>query len=152
MLTIRSATIDDVPVIYSLLGESARAQGAENELCADPDNLREDGFGPEPRFWCLLAESQGEAVGLALYFFLYSTWTSRKGIYLEDLYVVAPFRRQGVAKALMARLAEVAAGMDCGYIQWAMLHENQTARRFYESLGGKVLSEWALMRIDKLGK
>ncbi len=152
MLTIRAAAEGDIPTIYSMLSESSREQGAGNALCADPDNLREDGFGPAPKFFCLLAEWCGEPAGLALYFFLYSTWTNRKGLYLEDLYTDARFRRRGVAKALMTELARIAIDNRAGYMQWGVLDTNTAAQRFYESVGAKKSTGWSLMRVsgDKL--
>jgi GNAT superfamily N-acetyltransferase len=102
-VTIRHAEPDDALTIYRMLRESAAAQGGEEELCVDPDSLREDGFVlTPPRYCCLLAELDGQSVGIALFNFTYSTWTSRARAYLEDLYVAPKFRRHGVARSLMA--------------------------------------------------
>ena len=147
-LRIRPAREEDVPIIYSMLRESAIAQGSENDLCANPVNLRQDGFSTEPRFHCLLAELHGNAAGLILYFFVYSTWTSRKGLYVEDLYVAPPFRRQAVARALMMEVARIAIDSDCRYVQWAVLRSNSPAVRFYGDIGAVALSEWEIMRVS----
>lgn len=154
---VRRAREEDVPVIYSMLRESAIAQGGKNDLCVNPLNLREDGFGREPRFQCLLAEMHGEPVGLILYFFVYSTWTSRNGLYVEDLYIVPRARRQGIARALMAEVAKTAIEAGCRYVQWITQCANSSALRFYESIGARTLSEWTVLRIsgqelDTLGK
>src|SRR5258706_10617133 len=101
-LVVRAAREDDVPIIYEMLRDSAAAQGDENALCVDPGSLREDGFlTTPPKYWCLLAEVDGRPAGLALYFCIYSTWTSCQQLYLEDLYVSSHFRRRGVARSLM---------------------------------------------------
>ncbi len=144
---IRRAREDDVPVIYSMLRESAIAQGGENDLSADPLTLREDGFGREPRFECLLAEMHGKPVGLILYFFVYSTWTSRNGLYVEDLYVLPRYRRQGIARALMADVSKRAVKTSCRYVQWVAQLTNGSALRFYDSIGARTLSEWVLRRL-----
>ena len=138
----------DVPAIFFMLRESAIAQGGENEVCADPFNLREDGFGREPRFQCLLAEIHGKPVGVILYFVVYSTWTSRNGLCIEDLYVAPQSRRQGIGRALMTEVAKRAIEADCRYIQWSALRTNSSALRFYESIGARTLSEWTFLRID----
>ena len=146
-LTIRMAHEGDVPAVFFMLHESAIAQGGEDELCANPFNLREDGFGREPRFRCLLAEVDGKPVGLILYFVVYSTWSSRNGLCIEDLYVTPQSRRQGIGRALMSEVARNAIETGCRYIQWAALRANNSALRFYESIGARTLSEWMLLRV-----
>jgi GNAT superfamily N-acetyltransferase len=129
-----------------MLRASSAEQGGLDHLCVTEDNLREDGFGPEPRFHVAIAEVNGEPAGLALYFFIYSTWTSRNGIYLEDLFVWPQFRRQGVARGLMQHLAQVAVENGCGRMIWLVLRTNP-ALRFYESVGADALGEWMPMQI-----
>jgi GNAT superfamily N-acetyltransferase len=149
-ITVRLAQAEDVPTICRMLRESAAAQGSEEDLCVDPDNLREDGFIlTPPRFQCLLAEVGGQPAGIALYCFTYSTWTSRTGAYLEDLYVAPSFRRTGVARSLMAQLAKIAVGAGCLHIQWMVIRENTSAVRFYESIGADLSREWSSMRIER---
>jgi len=149
-VTVRLALPDDVPTIYRMLRESAAAQGGEEDLCVDPDNLRDDGFGlSPPRFQCLLAELGGQPAGIALYYFTYSTWVSRNGAYLEDLYVAPSFRRRDVAHSLMAELTRVAIDAGCQHIQWLVLRENTSAVRFYESIGAELSQEWSSMRIER---
>jgi GNAT superfamily N-acetyltransferase len=143
---IRPATIVDVQTIFAMLRASSEEQGGLNHLCATEHNLREDGFGPEPRFHVAIAEVNGEPAGLALYFFIYSTWTSRNGVYLEDLFVWPQFRRKGVARALMQHLAHVAVENRCGRMIWMVLRTNP-AVRFYESVGADGLVHWMPMQI-----
>ena len=96
MTSIRPATVDDVPVMLEMLQESAAAQGFPDAVCVTESELREDGFGPNPRFSALIAEQDGTAAALAVYFFTWSTWVSRNGLHLEDLYVRSAFRRLGL--------------------------------------------------------
>jgi len=148
-ITIRAVRAEDVPVLYRMLRESAVEQGGEHKLCANPENLVQDGFESRPpRFQCLLAECGGEAAGIALYFPVYSTWISRTALYLEDLYVTPEFRRRGVARALMQELAAVAQAEGCGFIRWLVLRDNSRAIRFYESLGAQLGENWPSMLIE----
>jgi ribosomal protein S18 acetylase RimI-like enzyme len=136
MITVRAANRGDVVVLYQMLRQSAIDQDGEEFLCVDPENLLQDGFERDPpRFRCLIAECDGEVAGLALYFPVYSTWVSRKPIYLEDLYVAPQFRRRGVAKMLMRELAKIALAEGAGQIKWLVLRNNTRAIRFYETLG-----------------
>ena len=149
-VTVRLAQQDDVPTIYRMLRESADAQGGEEDLCVDADNLREDGFVlTPPRFQCLLAELGGQPAGMALYSFTYSTWTSRTGVYLEDLYVAPDFRSRGVARLLMVELARIAIGAGCLHMRWLVLRENTVAVRLYESTGAELSQDWSSMRIER---
>ena len=148
---IRPAVAGDVPTILALLAKSAEAQGSPSSLCVDAESLLRDGFGPQPRFHALLAEADGRPAGLALYFFQYSTWISTNGLYLEDLYVEPEFRRRGVARHLMCELARIARDHDCGRFQWLVMRTNESAIRFYESVGAKVAEDWSLMYVLRDG-
>src|SRR5260221_7588101 len=149
LLIVRAAREDDVPIIYEMLRESAAAQGDENALCVDPGSLREDGFlAAPPKYSCLLAEVRGQPAGIALYFFIYSTWTSRQQVYLEDLYVSPHFRRGGVARVLMTELARIASVSGCLRIRWLVLRENAAAIEFYQSIGADLRPEWLSMSIE----
>jgi GNAT superfamily N-acetyltransferase len=145
-ITIRSAVAADVASILRLLIASAESQGSRDALCVTSEDLRREGFGDAPRFHALLAETPDRAiVGLALFYFNFSTWTSINGLYLEDLYVEPEWRRHGIARALMNELAQIARANTCGRFRWSVLRSNTAARRFYESLGGQTLDEWLLM-------
>jgi ribosomal protein S18 acetylase RimI-like enzyme len=149
-LIVRAAREDDVQIIYEMLRESAAAQGDENALCVDRDNLLQDGFrASPPKYWCLLAEAGGRPAGLALYFFIYSTWTSRQQLYLEDLYVSPHFRRRGVARLLMSELARIASAAGCLRIRWLVLRENAAAIEFYESIGAGLRPDWLNMSLER---
>ena len=144
-VVIRPAVPADIPAVAELLLASATDQCSPESLVVDADSLLRDGFGPQPRFQLLVAEADQRLVGLALYFFNYSTWISTKGLYLEDLYVVPDQRRRGVARDLMRRLAQIAKHEGCGRFQWSVLRFNKAAIRFYESVGAHVAEEFAWM-------
>lgn len=148
MTTIRRAVPADVPLIFEMLRESAKDQGEPDALVVNEADLLEDGFGARPQFQILIAESDGSPAGLALYFFTYSTWVSRIGLYLEDLYVRPEYRRLGVAKTLMDELKAVAMKHGCRRVTWTVLKENGRAVRFYESLGATALDSWCLMKLE----
>ena len=131
--------------MLAMLRDSAAAQGSPDALIVTESNLLEDGFSPDPRFHCVIAEADGRAAGMALYFFTYSTWVSRSGLYLEDLYVVPEFRRAGVATALLQHLEAIAREKGCGRMQWVVHRANTSAIRLYQSFGAVTLDEWLLM-------
>jgi GNAT superfamily N-acetyltransferase len=145
MINIRSARADDVQIIHEMLLDSAKDQGSPGSLVATPDNLLEDGFGANPRFSCVIAEVDGEPAGLALYFFNYSTWVSRVGLYLEDLYVSPAYRRRGVARALMTHLARIAVEQGCERFLWMVHAANERAIAFYEGFGATAVRDWVVM-------
>jgi GNAT superfamily N-acetyltransferase len=146
-MRIRPAHIEDVPVLLAMLRESAAAQGFPNEVVVTEDDLREDGFGPAPRFRALIAEKDGDPAGMALYFVTYSTWGSRLVLYLEDLYVRAEFRHQGVAREILTALAQIAAEEGCGRFQWLVHKGNSRAVHVYDTFGAAAADDWQLMSI-----
>ncbi|MBV8207228.1 MAG: GNAT family N-acetyltransferase [Acidobacteria bacterium] len=129
-----------------MLRASAVEQGGLASFCATKQNLAEDGFGPGPRFHVLLASAGGKPAGLALYFYIYSTWTSRNGLYLEDLYIKPRYRKQGLARALMERLQAIAVENGCGRMMWLVLRDNP-AVGFYRSIGAAALKDWMPMQM-----
>jgi GNAT superfamily N-acetyltransferase len=148
MLNIRRATPDDIPLILEFIRELAEYERAPDEAGATPEDLRRDGFSSPPKFYVEIAVWDGEPAGFALWFFNYSTWQGKPGLYLEDLFVRPRFRKQGIGKALLTYLAKVAAQNGCGRYQWQVLDWNTPAIEFYESLGAKVMKEWLTMRMS----
>jgi GNAT superfamily N-acetyltransferase len=145
---IRDATVDDVPVVVSLVRELATYEREPDAVTATEDDYREALFGPEPKAWCLLAEADdGEVVGFAVYFVNFSTWLGRHGLYLEDLFVRPTARGQGHGRALLAELARIA--VDRGYrrIDWWVLDWNETAHRFYRGIGADPMDAWTVWRL-----
>jgi GNAT superfamily N-acetyltransferase len=148
MLNIRKATPDDIPLILQFIRELAEYERAPEEAVATPADLRRDGFSSQPRFYAEIAEWNGEPAGFALWFFIYSTWQGKPGLYLEDLFVRPRFRKQGIGKALLVHVAKLAVENGCGRYQWQVLDWNSPAIKFYESLGAKVMKEWLTMRLS----
>jgi GNAT superfamily N-acetyltransferase len=148
MVRVRPAEPKDVPLIRQLIAELAEYERAPEEAIASDADLLRDGFGPEPRYFCLIAESDGEPAGFALYFKNYSTWQGKWGLYLEDLFVRPRLRKQGAGKALLVELARVAVGEGCGRFEWAVLDWNTPAIDFYQKLGARPLREWIRMRLE----
>jgi len=149
MPSIRLSTPADVPLILDLIrGLAAYERGPDAVKATEADLLR-DGFGEDPCFECLIAETDdGEAAGFALYFYNYSTWRGRSGIHLEDLFVRPQFRGHGIGKALLARVAARAAEQGCVRLQWDVLEWNQPAIDFYQEMGAQFLNEWRIMRVN----
>ncbi len=149
MLSIRPATNTDVPLILEFIRDLAEFEREPQAAVATADDLIRDGFteGTPPKFHVLLAHWDGEPAGFALYFFNYSTWIGKPGLYLEDLFVKPHMRGKGIGKALLAELARVALREDCYGMRWQVLDWNQPAIDFYESLGAKLLREWITVRI-----
>jgi GNAT superfamily N-acetyltransferase len=107
-------------------------------------------FGtPSPAAFCLVAEHDGEVVGLALWFLNFSTWVGRHGVYLEDLFVRPSARGTGLGKALLLRLVEIARERGYGRVEWSVLDWNVDAQGFYRALGAKPMDEWTVWRLDE---
>lgn len=148
---VRSATPADAAAIVQLIRELAAYENepASSVRITEAD-VRRDGFGPHPRFEALLAGKDGRADGLALFFHNYSTWEGRAGIYLEDLFVRESARGQGLGRALMQRLAEIAIERGCRRLDFWVLHWNPT-RDFYHRLGIRHMDQWLPYRLDQPG-
>ena len=148
MLLLRPAAPADVPAIASLIRELAEYERDPAAAVATEADLLRDGFGPAPRYQCLMALLDGEVAGFAFWFHNYSTWQGRWGLYLEDLFVRPAFRQRGIGRALLVELARIAVREGCGRFVWQVLDWNEPALRFYEKLGARRLGEWVTMRLD----
>ena len=148
MLSIRPATTQDARLILDFVRDLAEYERAPEAAVATESDLLRDGFGPNPKFHCVIAEWDGEPAGFAFYFYNYSTWQGRPGLYLEDLFVRPQYRGKSIGKALLVHLAQVAVRENCGRFQWQVLDWNTPAIQFYESLGAKKLTEWLTMRLE----
>jgi GNAT superfamily N-acetyltransferase len=148
MLTIRPARATDCALLLAFVRELAEYEKQPRDVVAAEADLLRDGFGPRPRFEAVIAEWEGQPAGFALWFYNYSTWAGRHGLYLEDLYVRPAHRGRGIGKALLAHLARVAVEQDCARFQWQVLDWNTPSIRFYEALGARSLPEWITMRVE----
>jgi GNAT superfamily N-acetyltransferase len=151
MIRIRRAVAGDVPTILALVRELADYEKVPHEVKATEADLLRDGFSGSPRFFVEMAEWDGVPAGFALWFFNYSTWQGRPGLYLEDLFVRPAFRGRGIGKALLVHLARCAVADGCARFQWQVLDWNVPAIGFYETLGAQALKEWITMRVSDAG-
>jgi GNAT superfamily N-acetyltransferase len=146
MLRLRTAEEADVPAIFQLIGELADYERLRAQMVGAPDDLRRHLFG-EPRYaHALMAEWDGAVAGFALYFFNYSTFLCRPGLYLEDLYVRPDYRGRGVGGGLLHCLEQRAREAGCGRLEWAVLDWNQGAIDFYRDFGARPHAGWTLYR------
>jgi|SRR5438067_13530784 len=148
---IRQTTETDVPVILSLIRELAEYERAPDAVVATEAGLREVLFGAKRSAEVLLASENGEAVGFAVYFYNFSTWLGRPGLYLEDLFVRPALRGKGYGRALLERLAQIAKDRGCGRMEWAVLDWNDPAIQFYRKLGAEPMEEWTVFRLTEDG-
>ena len=148
MLKIRPASGDDAATILDLIRALAIYEREPDAVTATEADILRDGFGATPKFRCVIAEWDGQAAGFAFWFYNYSTWQGRPGLYLEDLFVKPEFRGKGMGKALLLYLAKVASDENCGRFEWSVLDWNTPAIEFYESLGAKLHREWLRMRVE----
>ncbi len=145
---IRRATADDTPLILSFIQALAEFERAPNEVKATEQDLLRDGFGPNPFYFCLIAEHDGQPAGFAFYFFNYSTWVGRPGVYVEDLFVLPEFRGRGIGKELLRRVAAIAVEAGCQRLQLQVLDWNTPAIEFYRAVGGEFMDEWRTVRVN----
>jgi GNAT superfamily N-acetyltransferase len=144
---IRPAKTKDIPEIVQLIRELAEYEREPERAVATEEDIRRDGFSANPRFRVVIAEWDGATAGFALFFYNYSTWLGRAGLYLEDLFVRPAFRGKGIGKALLTYLAKTAVEEGCGRFEWQVLNWNTPAFEFYKGLGARVMDEWSTMRI-----
>lgn len=149
-LIIRNAKSSDAATILSLITELAIYEKAEHEVLATEDTIKSSLFSEDSTAKALVCENeQGKIIGYAIYFYNYSTWLAKKGLYLEDLYVSENERGKGVGKQLLLYLAKMAVEQGCGRFEWSVLDWNTPAIEFYESLGAKPQDEWTVYRLTE---
>jgi GNAT superfamily N-acetyltransferase len=145
---IRPATRADVPTILRFVRELADYEREPDAVEASEETLALALFGEHPAAEAVIAEAGGEPVGFALFFHNFSTWTGRRGLYLEDLYVTPEARGSGAGKALLAHLAGLALDRGCARFEWSVLDWNAPAIGFYRALGAVAMEEWTVQRVS----
>ena len=145
-IRIRDATEDDAPLILRFI--QGLAEYERLSFVADEKSVRDMILSSEPRTHVLIAYCDNEPAGFALWFHNYSTFVSRPGLYLEDLFVFPEWRGRGVGRRLLAHLAETAVSRQCGRMEWAVLNWNEPAIRFYQQLGAEALADWTVYRLS----
>jgi GNAT superfamily N-acetyltransferase len=149
LLSIRPSTSDDVPMILDFIRALAEYEKMSEEVSATEADLRESLFGEHPAAECVLAFWNGKPAGFAVFFYNYSTFLGRAGLYLEDLFVRPEFRGHGIGKSLLLHLVQIAKKRACGRFEWAVLDWNTPAIGFYKKLGAKPMDEWTIFRLDE---
>jgi len=145
---IRRATAEDAPLICAFIRELAKYERLLKDCVASPETVAVTLFAPTPCAFCDIAEADGAPAGFALWFYSYSTFQAKPGIYLEDLYVRPQFRGYGLGKALLVHLARRAVEENCGRFEWSVLDWNTPSIAFYEALGAKPVAGWIRYRLN----
>ena len=142
MLTIRPATVEDAPVLLTMILELAEFENLSQEASVTEENIVRDGFGPNPKFRAVIAMVDGQVAGYAIFFEFYSSFQGRAGLFLDDIYVRPQFRKQGIGKALIAHVAGITWREEYFCMRWEVLDWNSPAIEFYRKLGAEFLDEW----------
>jgi len=147
-ITIAPVTRAEVPKLLELVRELARFERLESEVEATEELLNHALFGPQPAAGALFVRCDGELAGYAIYFFTFSSFVGRAGIWLEDVYVRPQFRKLGLGRRLIQAVAQIGVERGCGRFEWLALNWNEGALEFYRGLGARVMDEWILLRVN----
>ena len=146
-LVVRAATADDTSILFKFIIDLASYEKAEHEVLATEQTIKASIFAENSHVFALICELDGVAVGSAIYFFNYSTWLAKSGLYLEDLYVMPEYRGKGAGVKLLKAMAKIAEEKDCARFEWSCLDWNTPSREFYHSLGAVAQEEWVGYRM-----
>lgn len=147
-LIIRDAEASDSHTLFGLIQGLAEYEKLSDAVIGNAEALKEHLFGSPKYVDAILAELEGKAVGFAIFFHNYSTFLTKPGIYLEDIFVLPEYRRQGIGKALLMRVAQIAVERDCGRLEWSVLDWNVSAQTFYRNMGADILEDWRICRVN----
>ncbi|HLX72356.1 MAG TPA: GNAT family N-acetyltransferase [Verrucomicrobiae bacterium] len=148
-IAIAPITRSEVPALLDLIRELARFEHLEHEVEATEASLDEAFFSSQNVAGALLARCDGALAGYAIYFFTFSSFVGRPGIWLEDLYVRPEFRRRGIGRRLIESVAQIGKERNCGRFEWTALNWNEHALEFYRNLGARKMDEWFLLRMNE---
>ncbi|MEM8777465.1 MAG: GNAT family N-acetyltransferase [Cyanobacteria bacterium P01_G01_bin.49] len=146
-LIIRPANPADVAALFSLIQALAEYEQLSHQVTGTPQTLEKHLFGEKPYGEAIIAEWQEKSVGFALFFSNYSTFLTKPGLYIEDIYVLPDYRRQGIGKALLSYVAKLALERDAGRLEWSVLDWNKPAIKFYQGMGADILPDWRICRV-----
>lgn len=146
-IQVRKGTPEDVPQVFKLVQELAVYEKAADQVSNTPEQMLEDGFGPNPIYGLLVAEADGKIVGISMYYTRYSTWKGKR-LYLEDLIVTESMRGYGLGKKLLDATIAEARDTQCTGVMWQVLDWNEPAIKFYESYGARLDAEWINCHLD----
>jgi len=147
VISIKEAIIEDSALILGFVRELACYEKAEHEVIATESDIKNSLFGRDSITNAVICSVNDEPAGFAVYFYNYSTWIGKNGLYLEDLYVSPDYRNRGAGKALLKHLAKIAVSKSCGRFEWNVLDWNEPAIKFYRSIGAKPQPEWVGYRL-----
>jgi GNAT superfamily N-acetyltransferase len=145
---IRPATPDDVGTVLLLIKQLAEYERAAEHVRGTAELLTDGLFGPQANAEAVVAELDARPVGFAVFFHTFSTWECRRGLWLEDLFVLPEHRRAGVGRALLSHLAAIALERGCARFEWAALEWNTPALEFYAALGAETMDQWRILRVE----
>ena len=148
-LIILFAQPSDSQTLFALIQGLAKYEKLSDAVIGNAEALKDHLFGSPKYVYAILAESQGQAVGFAIFFHNYSTFLTKPGLYLEDIFVLPEYRRQGIGKALLAKVAQIALERDCGRLEWSVLDWNVSAQAFYRNMGADILDDWRICRVTE---
>ncbi|MEL7227861.1 MAG: GNAT family N-acetyltransferase [Cyanobacteria bacterium J06576_12] len=146
--SIRAATPDDVSTIFHFSELLSEYEKLAHEMVGTQEDLHRALFGERPYVEAFVAEVEGKVVASATYFYNFSTFLMKPGIYLEDLFVLPDYRRRGIATALIKHLAQYALEQGCGRCEWSVLDWNENAIAAYKKMGAVLMNEWTVCRVD----
>lgn len=146
-LMLRPAEPTDVAVLFQLIQALAEYEKLSHAVTGNADALKEHLFGSRPCAEAILVEYAGQSAGFALFFTNFSTFLTQPGIYLEDLFVLPEYRRQGIGKAILSYLAQLAIERGYGRLEWSVLDWNEPAIAFYRRMGASILEDWRICRV-----
>lgn len=147
-IRIRKADIRDADLLLGFVHELAKEEEAENEVVTNKEQLVKTLFGKDTTTHAVICEADAIPIGHAVYFFNYSTWQGKNGLYIEDLYISSEYRNIGAGKKIIKHLASLALEKDCGRVEWSVLNWNKPAIGFYESLGALPQEKWIKYRLS----
>ncbi|HEY9615781.1 MAG TPA: GNAT family N-acetyltransferase [Microcoleaceae cyanobacterium] len=144
---VRSAIPDDIPALFNLIQGLAEYENLSDAVTGNPKLLHQHLFGDRAFAHAIVAEIEHQIVGYILFFYTYSTFLTKPGIYLEDLFVLPAYRRRGIGTMLLTDLAQRAVSEQCGRLEWSVLDWNQPAIAFYQQIGADILPDWRICRV-----
>lgn len=148
MLRIREAGSGDGTILFQFIMELAVYEKLSHEVVATAEDIEQRLNAPHAKLFGLIAEEDGKPIGMALYFYNFSTFRGRHGIYIEDLYVQPQYRGSGAGTKMLQRLGQIAKANDCARIEWWVLDWNAPAIGFYKKLGAEAMDEWTVYRLE----
>jgi len=146
-LIIRKAKPEDIPVIFRLIKDLAHYEKISDQVTATEDLLRNNLFGKNQFVEVWMAEYQNKAAGYLIFYYNFSSFLAKAGLFIEDIFILPEFRCKGIGKKLLFKVIELAKERDCGRVEWNVLDWNEPAISFYKKTGAKPLDEWTTFRI-----